>query len=91
MAKGKERQALAIRDVVERASKISVPCIMDGANRALQIEAARVFAQSEEKRMNGGANWHIVLKDGNVSGYAKAKDGALVQFSGAALAVTAHD
>ena len=26
-----------------------VPCIMDGANRALQVEAARVFAQSEEK------------------------------------------
>ena len=54
---------------------------MDGAIGALQAEAARIFAESEGKRMNGGASGHIVLTNGKVSGYVK--DAAtLVQFAG---------
>jgi hypothetical protein len=90
MAKGKERQALAIRDAVERASKVNVPCILDGANRALQVEAARIFAEREDKRMNGGASGHIVLTNGKISGFVKDRD-TLVQFAGGAVAVTTHD
>jgi hypothetical protein len=87
MAKGKERQALAIRYAAERASKVGVPCILDRAFGALQAEASRIFAKSEEKRMNGGASGHFVLKNGEVSGYLKDGD-KLVQFGrGGAVAV----
>jgi hypothetical protein len=90
MAKGKERQALAIRDAVQRASAINVPCILDRAFGALQAEAGRIFAESEAKRMNGGASGHVVLEGGKVSGYIK--DGnTLFQFAGGAVAVTTHD
>lgn len=88
MAKSKERQALAIREAAARA--IAVPCILDGAFMALQAEAARIFAGGEDKRMNGGASGHIVLKDGKVSGYVKDRH-TTFQFAGGAVAVTTHD
>lgn len=90
MAHRKTIQALAIRDAAARAGNISVPCIMDGAFGSLQAEAARIFAGSEDKRMNGGASGHIVLKDGKMSGYVKTAD-TLVQFADGAVAVTTHD
>ncbi len=90
MAKGKERQALVIRDAAERASKVNVPCILDRAFGALQAEATRIFEEREDKRMNGGASGHIVLKDGKVSGYVKDRH-TTFQFAGGAVAVTTHD
>ena len=90
MAKGKERQALAIRDAAERAGKVNVPCILDRAFGALQAEATRIFEEREEQRMNGGASAHIVVKNGKISGYAKDAH-TTFQFAGGAVAVTTHD
>jgi hypothetical protein len=63
---------------------------MDGAIGALQTEATRIFAESEDKRMNGGASGHIILTNGKVSRYVKDRD-TLVQFAGGAVAVTTHE
>jgi hypothetical protein len=90
MGKSKEIQALAIRGAAEKASKVNVPCIMDRANSLLQAEASRIFSESEEKRVNGGASGHIILTNGKVSGYVKDRD-TLVQFAGGAVAVTTHN
>jgi hypothetical protein len=89
MEKHKQRQALAVSARLS-TQVVSLPGFPGHAALALEEEAAKVFAASEEKRMNGGASGHIVLSNGRVSGYLK--DGqTLVQFAGGQAAFTTHD
>lgn len=77
MAHTKQRQALAVSS---RLSPVA----------ALEQEAAKIFAASEEKRMNGGASGHIVIDGGVLKGFVKDAH-TMVQFTGGSVAVTTHD
>ncbi len=56
----------------------------------LEKEAARIVAEDDTKRANGGTSEHIVVYDGILSGFVKDAHAA-VRFAGGAVAVTKHD
>ena len=88
MEKHKQRQALAVS--ARLSTQASLPGLPGSAVLALEEEASKIFASSEEKRMNGGLSGHIIMSNGRVSGYLKDAN-TLVQFAGGQAAVTTHD
>jgi hypothetical protein len=85
MAKYKQRQALALS-----ARHAPLAAFQDKAVAALEAEAARIFNDDAEKRMNGGTSLHLVASDGYLSGFVKDAH-TMVRFGGGAVAVTTHD
>lgn len=88
MAKGKQRQALAL--AARHPMQISLPGFAGTAVQLLEDEAARIVAEDSEKRLNGGVSGHIVASGGRLSGVLK--DGnTTFRFAGGQVAVTTHD
>jgi len=88
MAKGKQRQALAL--MARHSTQISLPGFAGTAVQSLEDEAARIFAEDAERRQNGGISGHIVASGGRISGVLK--DGhSTVRFGSGQMAVTTHD
>ena len=88
MAKGKQRQALALS--ARHSTQLSLPGIMGSVGTALEKEAARIVAEDEEKRMNGGVSFHLVGSNGRISGIVKDKH-TTTRFAGGQVAVTSHE
>jgi hypothetical protein len=87
MAKRKERQALAIS--ARLAPQASIAEFRGNSMASLEAEMARVMAEDAERRANGGASFHLIMKDGKLSGFVKDET-SLVRFADGAAAVTMH-
>jgi hypothetical protein len=88
MVKHAQRQALAT--TARLSSQLDLPGFPGRAVTALWEEAARILADDEKKRSNGGTSMHIVGQGGALSGFIKDAN-TTIRFGGGAVAVTTHD
>lgn len=86
MTNREQRQALAVG---ARHSSLIASGFPGGTVLALEQEAARIVAEDDTKRANGGTSGHIVVSDGILSGFVKDAH-TTVRFAGGTVAVTTH-
>jgi hypothetical protein len=87
MAKRKERQALALS--ARLAPQASIAEFRGNSMASLEAEMAMVMAADAERRANGGASFHLIMRNGKLSGFVKDET-ALVRFADGAASVTMH-